>query len=96
MLDKKSQVLDCEMYLKYLILSSGIKKEINRGLVTIAIPAYKRTWLSQTIESALNQDYHNIEVVIVDAHSPQNLKEIVYPYLCDERVKYCYKEENLG
>lgn len=66
------------------------------GLVTIAIPAYKDKWLSEAIESALNQDYKNIELIIVDDHSPYNLGRIVKPYLTDKRVRYYYNKNNLG
>lgn len=69
---------------------------INPGLVSIAIPAYKRHWLGEAITSALTQDYQNIELLIVDDHSPQNLKEVVAPFLSDSRVHYYYNEENLG
>ena len=65
-------------------------------LVTIAIPAYKDKWLSEAIESALNQDYNNIELIIIDDHSPYNLNRIVKPYLKDKRVHYYYNETNLG
>lgn len=68
----------------------------NKGLVTIAIPAYKDKWLAEAIESALNQDYENIELLIVDDHSPLCLKKIVTPYLKDPRVCYYYNEKNLG
>lgn len=68
----------------------------NKVLVTIAIPAYKRRWLNEAIESALSQDYQNIELLIIDDHSPQNLKEVVEPYLSDSRVKYFYNKKNLG
>ena len=67
-----------------------------KGLVTIAIPAYKKTWLKEAIDSALSQDYPNIEVIIVDDHSPYNLKEVVEPFLLDKRVSYYYNEVNLG
>ena len=67
-----------------------------QGLVSIAIPAYKRKWLSSAIESVLNQDYGNIELIIVDDHSPYNLKEVVEPYLADKRVSYYYNEKNIG
>lgn len=67
-----------------------------QGLVTIAIPAYKRKWLNEAIESALAQDYSNVELIIVDDHSPQNLKEVVEPYLFDKRVSYYYNEINVG
>lgn len=65
-------------------------------LVTIAIPAYKRRWLAEAIDSALAQDYKNIELVIVNDHSPQNLDEVVEPYLSDSRVRYFVNEKNLG
>lgn len=67
-----------------------------QGLVSIAIPAYKRKWLSSAIESVLNQDYGNIELIIVDDHSPYNLKEVVEPYLADKRVSYHFNEVNIG
>lgn len=71
-------------------------KKMVPGLVSIAVPAYKRKWLNEAIESVLAQDYSNIELIIVDDHSPQNLKEVVEPYLVDKRVSYFYNEVNLG
>lgn len=70
--------------------------DLIKGLVSIAIPAYKRKWLNEAIDSALSQDYPNIEVIIVDDHSPQNLKEVVDPFLSDKRVSYYCNESNLG
>lgn len=70
--------------------------DLFKCLVTIAIPAYKNKWLAEAIESALNQDYDNIEVIVVDDHSPYNLKRIVAPYLKDKRVRYYFNDHNLG
>lgn len=64
-------------------------------LVTIAIPAYKITYLSEAIESALNQDYKNIELIIVNDKSPYNLKSVVEKYN-DERIRYYENKKNLG
>lgn len=68
----------------------------NNPLVTIAIPAYKRHWLVEAITSALGQDYHHIEIIIVDDCSPQNIEEVVAPYLRDSRLKYYRNDRNLG
>ena len=73
-----------------------MKYTLIKGLVSIVIPAYKRKWLKESIDSALSQDYPNIEVIIVDDHSPYNLKEVVKPFLSDKRVSYYYNEVNLG
>ena len=64
-------------------------------LVTIAIPAYKTTYLKEAIVSALSQTYTNIEVIVVDDKSPNNIKEIVDAF-DDDRVKYYRNETNLG
>lgn len=65
------------------------------SLVTIAIPAYKRTYLAEAIHSALSQTYSNIELLIVDDDSPHNLKQIVESFH-DSRIKYYRNEKNLG
>lgn len=70
--------------------------KLQSGLVTIAIPAYKSQWLSKAIASALNQEYDNIELIIVDDHSPFVLRNIVEPFLSDRRVSYYYNNTNLG
>lgn len=69
---------------------------MNSPLVSIAIPAYKKEWLREAIESVISQSYPNWELLIVDDHSPFNLKDIVSSYLSDGRIKYYYNEENLG
>lgn len=65
------------------------------SLVSIAIPAYKRTYLAEAIHSALSQTYSNIELLIVDDDSPNNLKPIVESFH-DSRIKYYRNESNLG
>lgn len=64
-------------------------------LVSIAIPAYKPNYLAEAIESALNQDYHDIELVIVNDCSPYDLDSIVRKY-DDIRIRYYINGKNLG
>lgn len=64
-------------------------------LVTIAIPAYKKRFLKQSIESALSQTYDHIEVVIVNDASPEKLDEVVSSFH-DPRIRYYVNETNLG
>lgn len=63
--------------------------------VSIAIPAYKKEYLKETIISILNQDYTNFELIIVNDKSPANLDEIVRKFK-DKRIRYFKNSENLG
>jgi glycosyltransferase involved in cell wall biosynthesis len=58
-------------------------------LVTIGIPTYNRSnsYLRYSLESALNQTYKNLEIVVSDNCSPDKTKEFVLSYN-DERIKY--------
>lgn len=64
-------------------------------LVSIAIPAYKPEYLFESIQSALKQDYSNIELIIVDDDSPYEIGSIVESFQ-DFRVKYYKNKYNLG
>ncbi|MBO7490597.1 MAG: glycosyltransferase family 2 protein [Bacteroidales bacterium] len=66
-----------------------------KGVVSIAIPAYKDKYLAETIESALGQTYRNIELIIVDDHSPYDVGGVVRRYE-DERIKYYRNRRNMG
>ena len=64
-------------------------------LVTIAIPAYKADFLREAISSALNQSYSNIELIVVDDCSPENIEDIVKEFN-DSRIRYYRNKENIG
>lgn len=69
----------------------------NDPLVTVIIPSYNHgQWISKAIESALNQTYKNIELIIVDDGSRDNSKEVISRYLKDSRVKAFFKDQNKG
>lgn len=62
---------------------------------SIAIPAYKKTFLSQCIDSILAQTYSNFEIIIIDDHSPENLEEIIQKYQ-DKRIVYHKNDIGFG
>ena len=50
-------------------------------IVSIIIPTFNSAkFLSQTIESALNQTYKNTEIIIVDDNSTDKTVEIIKNY----------------
>lgn len=66
------------------------------ALVTIAIPTYNRAnYLSDTIISALNQTYRNLEIIVSDNCSDDNTSEVVKSF-SDSRIKYFRQQKNLG
>lgn len=71
---------------------------MNNPLVSILIPVYNtEKYVAEAIESALNQTYKNIEIVIVDDGSTDRSWEIIESY----REKYpniikTFKQENKG
>ncbi|MDY5819370.1 MAG: glycosyltransferase family 2 protein [Treponema sp.] len=64
-------------------------------LVSIAIPAYKAAFLKDAIFSVLNQTYSNIELIIVDDSSPENIEKIINEFN-DSRIHYYRNTVNLG
>ena len=49
---------------------SNIKDD---GLISVIMPAYNSAkTIRQSVESALNQTYSNIEIIITDDHSSDN------------------------
>lgn len=67
-------------------------------LVSILIPAYNRPeYLKIALESALNQSYKNIEILIGDDSTNENVKNMIKPYL--EKYKniiYIKNKCNIG
>lgn len=61
---------------------------MEKNLVSVITPTYNRgEILKETIQSVLNQTYHNFEYIIVDDGSTDNTKEIVQSFQ-DKRIKY--------
>ncbi|MCS7093307.1 MAG: glycosyltransferase [Patescibacteria group bacterium] len=69
-----------------------------KPLVSVIMPVYNaEKFLSQAIESILNQTYKNFEFIIIDDYSTDNSKEILKTYLKrDKRIKVFFNRKNLG
>lgn len=69
-----------------------------KDLVSILIPVYNReSIIDQTIQSALDQTYDNIEIVIVDNASSDNTWKIIQAFSSkDHRIRVFRNESNIG
>ena len=68
---------------------------LNNPLVSIIIPAFKSKYLKESLASALSQTYKNIEIIIVNDASPEDLKSIINLFP-DKRIKYYENAQNIG
>lgn len=65
--------------------------------VSICIPTFNRMqYLAQTVQSALDQDYKNIEVLVSDNFSSDNTEELMKQFSSDPRVIYNRNSSNIG
>ena len=62
---------------------------------SVVIPAYKKTYLKECIDSVLAQTFTDFEVVIVNDASPENIGGIVKEYK-DSRIRYYVNNKNCG
>lgn len=69
---------------------------MNNQLISIIIPTYNREHLiANAINSVLDQNYDNWELLIVDDASTDNTPEVVKGYL-DPRIKFIQSDKNGG
>jgi glycosyltransferase involved in cell wall biosynthesis len=65
-------------------------------LVSVVIPTYNRPdYLQLAIESAINQTYKNIEIIVSDDGSVDNPQELVESFQ-DSRIRFKRNPKNLG
>ena len=65
--------------------------------ITIAIPTFNQAaFIEKAVESALAQDYPQLEVIVADDASSDNTGDLLKKYAGDPRFRYRRNEENLG
>lgn len=70
---------------------------VEKPLFSILIANYNNgKYLTECLQSALNQTYENIEIVIVDDCSQDNSINIISKLIIDSRVKFFRNEVNRG
>lgn len=69
----------------------------NKPFFSIITATYNRAYcLEKPINSVLNQEFQDWELIIVDDGSIDNTDEVVEKYLKDDRIKYIKLEKNSG
>jgi len=67
----------------------------NTPLVSIIIPTYNRSnVIRNAINSALNQTYKNLEIIVIDDGSTDDTKEVLSLY--KDKIRYIKKPSNTG
>ncbi|VYU41755.1 Chondroitin synthase [Clostridium tertium] len=85
---------------KTLLMLSKERTELDSKLplVSILIPAYNRPeYLEIALQSAINQTYKNIEIIICDDSTTNDVENMIQGYLNRyENIRYYRNKKNLG
>ena len=66
---------------------------------SIAIPAFKKAFLKESLDSILAQSFQDFEVIIINDNSPEDLSEIIFPFqneIGSDRLNYQINNPGFG
>ena len=73
-----------------------MNSQLTQPLVSVIIPTYNRPeYLKQAINSAVQQTYENIEIIVCDNCSSENPESLIESFN-DSRIKFHRHPENIG
>ncbi len=65
--------------------------------VSVIVPVYNASeYISECLESLLQQSYQNIEILLIDDHSSDNCLQILNEFAENQKIKVLWNEKNLG
>ena len=66
-------------------------------MISVVIPVYNiEKYIGKCLESIVNQDYRDFEIILVNDGSKDNSKDVVLEYLKDKDVRYVLVEKENG
>lgn len=93
---KNVNYLEAEKYLLGLI-DEIKKRDISKIKISIIIPFYNRIeWTIEAVNSVITQTHRNIEIILVNDFSTENIKPIMDVVHGDKRIKYILNRNQKG
>lgn len=77
------------------IILSCIKKYIDRPLVSIVVPTYKKEYFAKAMDSIMNQTYPNIEIIVSDNCPTEDIKTLVDIFSEKKEITYYRNPEKI-
>ena len=69
----------------------------NNKKISVIIPTHNRSWyLRRAIQSVIDQDYKNIEIIVIDDASTDDTKEALKPFISSNNIIYIRNEKRMG
>src|SRR5260221_11626849 len=77
-------------------MASSMNVATRAPRVSVILNCYNQSeWVAESIESVLNQTFHDFELIVVDNGSTDRTAEIVRAYSSDPRVRLYLHQENI-